>query len=178
MTYPIPIEHIKSLWIERINKTFEEQMLLVLGGSTQMERDTWALQLAAAQARLAGTSTTEQNALLSAICAGGETADTLAIGHHRQSPRGRDTSSGWPSASSGVQKRLLRPRLRTMRLTQPSRRQPTNPRRLLQPLWVIKSSCCYLRKPVKPCGTSSDFSSGAGESTHVSKAALVDVFAA
>jgi len=80
MTYPIPIEHIKSLWIERINKAFEEQMLLVLGGSTQMERDTWSMQLAAAQARLAGTSTAEQNALLSAICAGGETADTLAMG--------------------------------------------------------------------------------------------------
>jgi len=80
MTYPIPIEHIKSLWIERINKAFEEQMLLILGGSTQMERDTWAMQLAAAKARLAGTSTTEQNALLSAICAVGETADTLAMG--------------------------------------------------------------------------------------------------
>jgi len=80
MTYPIPIEHIKSLWFERINKAFEEQMLLVIGGSTQMERDTWAMQLAAAKARLAGTSTAEQNALLSAICAGGETADTLAIG--------------------------------------------------------------------------------------------------
>jgi len=80
MTYPIPIEHIKSLWIERINKTFEEQVLLVLGGSTQMERDTWALQLAAAQARIDGTSTTAQNSLLDAIAVGGETADTLAMG--------------------------------------------------------------------------------------------------
>jgi len=80
MTYPIPIEYTKNHWIERINKAFEEQMLLVLGGTTQMERDTWAMQLAAAKARLAGTSTTEQNALLSSICAGGETADTLAMG--------------------------------------------------------------------------------------------------
>jgi len=80
MTYPIPIEHTKTHWIERINQSFEEQMLLVLGGSTQMERDTWALQLAAAKAHQTGTATPEQSNLLSTICAGGETADTLAMG--------------------------------------------------------------------------------------------------
>jgi len=80
MTYPIPIEYTKIHWIERINKAFEEQMLIILGGSTQMERDTWALQLAAAKAHQTGTATPEQSNLLSAICAGGETVAALAMG--------------------------------------------------------------------------------------------------
>jgi len=75
---PLPLlESVKASAISTINSVYNRAMISLTGDAPQAERETWAMQLEAAQAYQAGTATTEQTALLDAIRRFDETLDTL-----------------------------------------------------------------------------------------------------
>jgi len=75
---PLPLlESVKASAISTINSTYNRAMISLTGDAPQAERETWAMQLEAAQAYQAGTATPEQTALLDAIRRTDETLDTL-----------------------------------------------------------------------------------------------------
>jgi len=73
-----PLESVKASAISTINSTYNKAMISLTGDAPQAERETWAMQLEAAQAYQAGTATSDQTALLNAILRYDETMDTLA----------------------------------------------------------------------------------------------------
>jgi|GEM_PF-2151117 len=73
-----PLESVKASAISTINSTYNKAMISLTGDAPQAERETWAIQLAAAEAYQAGTATLEQTALLDAILRYDETPDTLS----------------------------------------------------------------------------------------------------
>jgi len=71
------LESVRANAISTINSTYNRSMISLTGDAPQAERETWAIQLAAAEAYHAGTATSDQTALLDAVRRYDETMDTL-----------------------------------------------------------------------------------------------------
>lgn len=68
----------KSAAVSRIKQQHAAALKLLSGAASTEERDTWPVQLQAAQAFISGTKTPEQTAMLTALLVPGETKTALA----------------------------------------------------------------------------------------------------
>jgi len=72
-----PLESVRANAISTINSVYNRAMISLTGDAPQAERETWAMQLAAAEAHQAGIAMPEQTSLLDAVRRTDETMDTL-----------------------------------------------------------------------------------------------------